>query len=157
MGFESAAATFRLSVWRPAQLDRSVDYYLGGKGEAALFDSSRLQEQLYQWNPGLEDILSSVANQQQAQELRRIFFEEFAPHRSPSDRSIEKFAEVTRRLRDQLVPKGVVSWSDVGQEIEAGNLNTLNLRANLPLSMLSHLEWIVEVFGEVPGASIAIR
>ena len=62
MGSEGIAR-FQLSVWHPAQLGRRLDYALTDKDglkTGVLFDSERLQEEIYHWHPGQEDVWGCI-------------------------------------------------------------------------------------------------
>jgi hypothetical protein len=48
-------------------------------------------------------------------------------------------------------------WGDAVQTVRTRRDDADNLRANGPLSLLLHFDWIVRTFGSVPRASVAIR
>src|SRR6056297_418757 len=104
---------FQLSIWRPAQLGRHVEYAItGGESSAANlgFDSGRLHEEIYYWHPGQEDVWA-IADGSLAAELREQFVEGFAPNLPPEQRSMERFGEVVANLRAQA-PTLEDDWAD---------------------------------------------
>ncbi len=153
-------ARFRLSIWRPAQLGRQLDYALTDGDNASgrvIFNSDRLQEEIYHWHPGQEDVLGSVEPPGLSSELRDLFVERFAPSRSPEQRSMANFRQAVQRLGEVLTKDGKSSWSDMMQMVRVGRRDPVNLRGNAALSLWQHMEWIVSTFGSMPGASVTIR
>jgi hypothetical protein len=153
-------ARFRLSVWRPAQLGRPLDYALTERpeiGKAIAFDSNRLQEEVYHWYPGQEDVWGCIEPPALSSELRDLFVEGFAPSRSPEQRSMANFQRAVEQLGIALNKNGVSTWADLMQTVRIGRNESANLRGNTALSLWHHMEWIIRVFGSVPGASVTIR
>jgi hypothetical protein len=152
---------FKLSIWRAAQIGRNLDYpHRGEKTRAApqtTFDRNRLQEEIYFWHPGQEDVWGCIENSGLASELRDLFVEGFAPNLSPEDRSMAKFEDAVKRFREILATPKASSWGDAIQMVQIRRAEPTNLRANSALSLLLHMEWILRTFGSVPGASVAIR
>ena len=153
-------ARFRLSVWRPAQLGRPLDYSLADDDAAKInvaFDIGRLQEEVYHWNPGQEDVWGCIGDSELSRELRDIFVEGFAPSHPPEQRSMIKFRQAVERLGAALTTDGVSSWADMQQTVCAGHDDSTNLRADSALSLWHHMEWILRTFGSLPGATVTIR
>lgn len=149
---------FQLSVWRPAQLGRRVEYPPTGGEDAAsnpTFDSSRLHEEIYYWHPGQEDVWA-ITDGRLAAELRERFVEGFAPNLPPEQRSMERFREAVANLRSHATMVEN-DWADLMQTINVRRQESVNLRGNTTLSLLHHLEWLVRTFGSLPGASVTIR
>lgn len=152
---------FQLSVWRPAQLGRPMDYASSDEDGAAkgvvVFDSSRLQEEIYHWYPGQEDVWGCIESPALAREFRDLFIEGFAPHRPPEQRAMAHFQRAVDRLGEALSNPGTSSWADTMQMVRVGRHEPVNLRGNTALSLWHHMEWIVRTFGSVPAASVTIR
>ena len=155
-----AIARLRLSVWRPAQLGRQLEYATSEKDETGggvVFDSARLQEEIYHWDPGQEDVWGCIASPALARELRDLLVETFAPNRSPEDRSMAQFQQAVDRLGKAMTKDDASTWADMQQMVKIGRKDSANLRGNTALALWNHLEWIVRTFGSVPGASVTIR
>jgi hypothetical protein len=153
-------ARFRLSVWRPAQLGRHMDYALPPDGtplSGNVFDSARLQEEIYHWHPGQEDVWGCIESPSLSSELRDLFVEGFAPNRSPNERSIIEFQKSVERFGAALSKAGTATWADAMQTVRVSRHEPVNLRGNIALSLWHHMDWIVRTFGSVPGASVTIR
>ena len=151
---------FRLSVWRPAQSGRLLDYALSDADLAKaglIFDVARLQEEIYHWTPGQEDVWSCITDGKTTNDLRELLFEGFAPNRSPEQRSMEYFRQSVDKFGTALVRDEVSTWADMEQTVKASLRESANLRGNSALSLWHHMEWIVRTFGSVPGASVTIR
>jgi hypothetical protein len=153
-------ARFRLSVWRPAQIPRPLDYVLreAGEGESGLaFDSGRLQEEIYHWHPSQEDVWGCIEDPSVSNELRDEFIQGFHPMLAPEQRTMAKFKAAVAKLQSQLSAPSATAWADTMQTVAYGREESVNLRANSTLALLHHLRWIARIFGNVPGASVAIR
>lgn len=151
---------FQLSIWRPAQLGRLLDY-VPGKGENTdsnvAFDSGRLHEEIYHWHPGQEDVWGGIKDPVFCRQLRDQFVEGFAPSLAPQQRSMERFREAVNTLRVYISNADNSEWADLMQIIKVRGSEPINLRGNAALSLLHHMEWIARTFGTLPGASVTIR
>jgi len=159
MGSEGIAP-FRLSVWHPAQFGRRLDYALTDEDMAKavlVFDRARLQEEIYFWQPGQEDVWGCIQDPSLSSELRALFVEGFAPSCSPEKRSMDKFREAVDKLGTALASDTASTWADTIQMVRAGCNEATNLRSNCALSLLHHMEWILRTFGNLPAASVTIR
>jgi hypothetical protein len=157
-------ARVRLSVWCPAQFNRPLDYSVaatdqedGGSAEGWSFESARLQEEVYYWHPSQEDVWGCIQDKNLASELRDRFVQGFDPSLPPQSRSVPKFAAAVEFMREKLSHDGATSWADAMQIVAIGREDELNLRANSAITLLRHLQWVAQTFGNVPGASVAIR
>lgn len=158
-----ANTRFRLSVWRPAQLGRRLDYAhnSGNSAKDATatrgFETSRLHEEIYHWHPGQEDVWGCILDPAVTNSVRDMLIEGFAPSLPPDNRLMTKFREVVEGVKSALAQPEATSWADTGQMVPIDRDESANLRANSAISLVHHLEWIVRTFGSVPGASVAIR
>jgi len=115
-----AVARFKLSVWRPAQHGRPLDYAFTEAARTiagGAFDKARLQEEIYHWHPGQEDVWECINDPMLSSELRDLFMESFAPHRPPEDRSMTKFGEAIARLGAALADDQASTWADTTQMV----------------------------------------
>ncbi len=148
---------FRLSVWRPAQLGRPLDY--AGHDVAATpgFDTTRLLEEIYHWHPGEEDVWGCIQDPAMASEIRNLFIEGFAPSLAPEDRLCRHFGRPWKNCVSVLGHPNASSWADSPQVVRTGRDESANIRANSTISLVHHMEWIVRTFGNVPRRTVTIR
>ena len=149
----------RLSIWRPASLDST---YLHGSNEGvdrsgfSPLDLSNVLEQIYVWDAGPHDILGT-SMPQIGERIGSELLERFASEYPPSKRKISHFQQVLEQLLRDPDLQSNTYWSDCWETVTIGNGETLNLRANIILTVLRHFLWVARVFGQVPKASVLIR
>jgi hypothetical protein len=162
---DEGTVQFRLSVWRPARLGRQLHYFPEvGESIAAqhdptgrLLEHSALQEELYLWDPGKEDIWSSIKDSKIEESFRDSFLRPFAPSLAPKSRSLAAFGAALMQFRKTAGPALSASpWALANQEALFGG-ERVNLRTHSLLAVLNHLSWIFATFEHVPGASVTIR
>jgi len=148
---------FRLSVWRPARLTSVFDYPVDGSNSASfVFEADRLQEQIYVWDPGENDIFSAL-DKDLAEQFHMKLFGNFPPDLDPGKRSIDQFAKVIDELILTLRKSKPNRWAPSTEKVSQGQADDENLRVDVPLALLNHLLWLIRVFAHVPGASVTIR
>lgn len=148
---------FRLSVWRPARNTSTFDYPADKtNGASFVFKPDQLQEQVYVWDPGQNDIFSAL-DKDLAKQFREMLYEHFAPNLEPEKRSIAQLAKVVADLNSRLQKTETICWTDSEEVSSQVHTDDENLRVNAPLALLNHLLWLTNVFGHVPGASVTIR
>lgn len=147
--------TFRLSVWRPARHNRQLHYFSGTPDENA-FEQSQLQELVYSWDPGQDDVFLCL-EQQFSTRFHEELMDKFAAHLPPVDRSIQNFLKAAINLRSELQNLGAAEWVDSVEVVDLGVDGSPNLRMNTALSLVNHLYWLFKAFEHVPGASVVIR
>ena len=151
---------FRLSVWRPAQHGRQLDYAsLESEllSSAPLFNHRRLQEEIYQWHPGPEDVWGCISDSGLIDQLRTLFIDGFAPSLPPEKRSMAAFGKAVEEFGHKIAADSVTSWADTMQSARVARNEPVNLRGNCTLSLWHQMEWIHRTFGNLPGTSVTIR
>jgi hypothetical protein len=151
---------FRLSVWRPAQRGRQLDYATLENeplNSAPVFNHRRLQEEIYQWHPGPEDVWGCITDSTLTDRLRSLFINGFAPSLPPEKRSMAAFGRAVDDFGQAITADSVMSWADTMQSVKVGRHEPANLRGNCTLSLWHQMEWIYRTFGHLPGASVTIR
>lgn len=146
-----------LSVWRPARLHRQINYSFAESTPGVpggFFDPERLQEQIYAWDPGPNDVLALPV--ELSTKFKPALMEDFAPDLLPEQRKMEHFSATIDMLDAELRRSGSSYWGD-SQEVEFIAGDMVNLRYNAGLALLHHLRWICKTFEHVPGASVVIR
>lgn len=143
----------RLSVWRPASLERT---YLYGPQPYSLLDRSRLLEQIYSWDSGPYHP-RGAATPQVATAIDQSLLEPFAQRHPPSKRSVRHFLHALSSLLDDPKLQPGTSWSDCEELVTTDAGEELNLRVNVTLSVLHHFLWVARIYADVPHASVLIR
>ena len=148
---------FRLSVWRPARLASTLDYPADRTmDQKFVFQPNSLQEQVYVWDPGQNDIFSAL-DKDLAEQFRAKLSEYFAPDLDPEKRSIGLLANVIAELILTLRKSRASRWTYSTEKVSQDQAQDENLRMDGPLALLNHLLWLTRVFAHVPGASVTIR
>ncbi len=148
---------FRLSVWRPARLSRTVDYHSAEDGDRTyVFEFQRLQEQVYVWDPEPNDVFASL-DEDAMKQFRSMLLDNFAPTLDPAKRSVARLVEVVDTLNTKLNEMKTIPWASSPQLVCNDEGEEANLFVNAPLALLNHLRWVSRVFEHVPGASVTFR
>ena len=148
---------FRLSVWRPARLSSEFDYATDRPNEKSfVFKADRLQEQVYVWDPGANDIFLAL-DSDLAEQFREKLLGAFAPDLDPAKRSIVQLGKAIGDLISKLQKTKKDYWTSSAEPASNGQADDENLRFDAPLVLLNHLLWLTKVFTNVPGASVTIR
>ena len=144
-------------IGRPARIGRSLDYcpIPAFSSAQARFDTAHLLEEIYYWHPGQEDLWTCLEGSSTVERIRKNLVERFDPSVSPGERYIPQFKSAIDDVRELLSKSS--RWGDAVQTVRTRRDDADNLRANGPLSLLLHFDWIVRTFGSVPRASVAIR
>lgn len=147
----------RLSIWRPASLDRTYLYNDDARrGPCSILHESALLEQIYRWDTGRHDIYGSC-NDVAAELIRDRLARPFSRHAAaPATRSVRRFQAVVTELIDCPDVRGGTSWFDSPETVTTGS-GELSLRANVALGVLRHFRWVARVFADVPDASVLLR
>lgn len=150
---------FRLSIWRPAKLPRPIDYFSppsaseeGGKA----FCLDGIYEQVYAWDPGLDDPFLSL-EKETARKFRDLLFVEFAPNRPPERRSLTHLAEKLEDIKRNIYESESSFWVPSTQKVDNESGDDINLRLNAARALIIHLEWLIKTFEHLPGACVVIR
>ena len=148
----------RLSIWRPASLDRPYLYAAddeSGSERYSLLDGSALLEQIYTWDAGLHD-LSGSCNKAVAELIEKRLLHRFSQGEAPAQRGVRRFHGVVSELLGDLRVRAGTFWSDSPDTVTTSG-EELNLRANVALGVLRHFLWVAEVYADVPRASVLLR
>lgn len=151
-------STFRLTVWRPFRPDRDLHYPMGSEAleGCPVFTHTKLQELVYSWSPE-QDVLAGVTNEDLRTELRSVLFSSFAGSLPPANRNFGKLAAVVDRLGQLVHEETAINWTDTVQ-LESQNEDSSSvIRCSPTIALYHQLNWLNEVFGNVPGLSVMIR
>lgn len=140
--------TLRLTIWRPAHLDRRLMY------RDAAIQNGELHEEAYRWET-TEDFLGSFDKTQSAVG-REALFTAFATHLAPAQRSMAQLSAALQVLEAACAAAGNEAWKD-GLTVESFGDGLINLRAHGGLVLYRHLRWVYDIFKDVPEASVTVR
>lgn len=143
--------TIRLTVWRPAHLDRRL--MIGGAVVPSA-EEDNLLEEAYRWETA-EDFLGSFSATDSAK-LKDCLMGWFAPPLPPAERTMVKLGAAMDVLANVCRSAGADAWKDASTT-EPNLDGVVNLRAHTGLALYHHIRWVHHVFKDVPGASVTIR
>ncbi len=148
---------FRLEVWRPASYDRQLAYQKDSDGmtpDVNELHPDRIHEQAYSWKIK-GDIWTALTIEDDAKYLKEAFTRGFISDLSPDKRSFDKLKTILEKLSDYLDDENNRLWQIWEQPIDEDEDNTYRIQPLM--SLYYHLNWLYEVFHDVPGASVTIR
>jgi len=148
--------SFRLSIWKPAELLRPVCYSNNDNTghHGVVFDQQRLHEQVYQWDPGGIDIWACVENTEEMSTIKDMM-SEFSPSLPPLERSMHKLSKFILLLKEAKI-NNASTWSDITEVIEIDE-EEINLRSDPFLCLINQLDWVYRIFSDIPNSSVVIR
>ena len=109
------------------------------------------QKEVLTWQPK-EDIWGGLADGGARTRLSERMQVEFEPALRPDERSLEKLGAYLKDIEALL---DGLEWATSSQQFEDDGETPMRL--NPLLSFYRQLEWIYQVFRDVPGASVSIR
>ena len=149
---------FRLSIWRPASLDRNYLHcpHDNDSNTFSPLKQSDVLEQIYSWNAGPHDVLSSAPDQFSS-DIQNKLIDKFSLEYRPDRRSLPEFHDVVEELLGNSNLYSKDFWVDLQESVAIDGEEELNVRANITLAFLLHLHWVARTFYQVPRASVLIR
>ncbi len=148
----------RLSIWRPASLDRTYLHAQdGGSGSDRYspLDETGLLEQIYSWDSGWYDI-SGSSESDVTDLIKSRLLRPFGQHEPPAKRGVRRFRRALSDLLEDSKVRAGTFWSDCPDTVPTGS-GDLNLRANVTLGVLRHFLWVAGVYADVPDASVLLQ
>ena len=154
---------FRLEVWRPTSFDRQLAYQKDLDGitpqdritpNVEELHHDRIYEQAYSWRIK-GDIWTALTANEDATEIREFFTSEFSSDKPPEERTFNKLKARLEKLSNYLNDSDNRLWQTWEQPIDKDEENFYQIQPFL--SLYYHLNWLYEVFHDVPGASVTIR
>lgn len=147
------AAGLRVTVWRSYSPKRALAYKpIDGEVVSHLDDEAQLQQDVFCWQTS-EDIWSGLSDEALRRSFRDRLLSEFDPFRPPEERSLQSLSRYVEDLRS-VATSGPSEWANSAHRF-AGDDRAA--RFNPLLSFYNQLSWIVEVFLDVPQASVSVR
>ena len=155
---EVVMSRFRLTVWRPFRSDRDLHYPIDSDAleKPLAFTPIKLQEAIYSWSPE-QDVLAGITDEALRAELRALLFSSFAASLPPEERTFVKLAEAVQRLEQLASIDNPSNWTDTAQLISQNEDSPCALRCSPTIALYHQLNWLLGIFGDVPGLSVMIR
>lgn len=148
----------RLSIWRPASIDRTYRYAEDdgtGSNRFSPLDETVILKQIYSWDSGLHDPFGSC-KVEVFDLIRGRLLRPFSQHEPPAKRGVRRFHRALSDLLEDSKVRAGTFWSDCPDTVPTGS-GDLNLRANAALGVLRHFRWVAGVYADVPDASVLLR
>ncbi len=148
----------RLSIWRPASLDRTYRYAEDdgtGSDRFSPLDETVILKQIYSWDSGLHGPFGSC-NVEVIDLIQDRLLRPFSQHEPPAKRGVSRFRRALSDLLEDSKVRAGTFWSDCPDTVPTGS-GDLNLRANAALGVLRHFLWVAGVYADVPDASVLLR
>ncbi len=148
---------FRLNVWRPARIERSLMYEnrdANGEGISEL-QEGHLHEQIYSWRLG-GDVWTALRDDDDSKNIKKSLTTGFECGLPPNERGFGKMGSILTELRDYLTEESNRSWQMWDQLTDEDDQDSAYQVQPL-LALYHHLQWLCDVFQDVPGASVTIR
>ena len=149
-----AQTKFRITIWQP--------YFAGfmlavgqddSSGLNILDSDTELQREVFTC-PIEEDVWAGVTDDEKRTSLSSRFIDAFQPMLPPADRSMAAFEAFVAELRDVALSPAS-EWSpSAAALVDAG---TPPVMVNNLLALYQQLAWLLDVFRDLPGASVSIR
>lgn len=151
---EAVSISFRLSLWRPARLDRPL---LQADSGHRVAQPGQFLEQVYSWNPGSIDMLSSFAGTD-VETIRKRLHTNFAPERPVATRTIKQFESIVGELLKDLATGALKSnWTATDHIGDTEGAENRPIYCNAAIVVLRHLWWVARNYSDVPNCTVVIR
>ena len=149
-----AQTKVRITIWQP--------YFAGfmlavgqddSSGLNILDGDAELQREAFTC-PIEEDVWAGVTDDEKRTSLSSRFIDGFQPMLPPADRSMAKFDTFVTELRTVALSPAS-EWSpSAGTALDVGAPPVM---VNNLLALYHQLTWLLDVFRDLPGASVSIR
>ncbi len=147
----------RLEVWRPARPDKRLLYEGPDDGGQCLneLQADHLHEQVYGWRL-FGDVWTSLGTDEPANAIKKKLTVGFRPSLPPKERGFDEMRSVVKEMSTYLADAENRRWQDWEQLTDEDDPDS-TYRVQPLLSFCHHLQWLCDVFQDVPGASVTIR
>ena len=151
---EDVQIKVRVTIWQP--------YFAGcmlaigqpdSSGLNILDGDTELQREVFTWSVA-EDVWAGVADDIKRTEFAARFVDSFQPTLAPSERSMESFADFVSDLRGVAL-SSLSEWSASASKMAEVGVPPVLL--NGLLAFYHQLVWLLDVFRDLPGASVSVR
>lgn len=145
----------RITVWRPYSPAKLLALHQqpdATKAALTLFGPDDIfQQEAFVWH-ALEDVWGSIVDAEIRRTLSERLRNDFQPSLPPLERDLKK---LRRFLDDAKLALPEAEWSDSAQRLERDGMTAYRLNALLAFCV--QLEWIHDIFKDLPGASVSVQ
>jgi len=110
-----------------------------------------LQEEAFTWVTR-EDVWGGITDDTVRETLREHFVSEFEPTLAPHERGFDKVARILTEIANSMTN---TSWSSSTEQLDEDDVSPFRL--NALLAFHTQLQWMFQVFKDIPGASLSVR
>lgn len=147
-------AKLRVTIWQPYFAGCMLAFPRVGESEFDLLDGdAELQKEVFTW-PLQEDVWAGIVSYEVRDNLQSRFGNDFQPSRPPSERTMQKLAEFVTEVEKALTP-GMSEWSVA--ESGAAEFSSMSFMINGLSALHNQLSWLLDMFRDLPGASVSVR
>lgn len=154
----------RLSIWRPAKLERPIDYAASLPNEAGertpesgiQFAIQRLHEEIYRWSSDV-DVFSGLSNSTLSMQVSEWLLTRFNSALPPEQRNMTQFGTFVAELKAIAEQPTQTLWLDWPHPTPEEAATTGLIRISPLVAFYHHLAWVHATFQHVPGASVTFR
>ncbi len=144
----------RVTIWQPYFAGFMLAFGQDEPGNFGILDNdAELQREIFTW-PVEEDVWAGVTDDALRLNLEEKFVTAFQPMQSPAARSMEKLASFVSEL--ETVVRGAGSEWSIGASGVA-EASSVGCMVNGLLAFHQQLSWILDMFRDLPGASVSVR
>ena len=145
---------FRVTVWQPYFAGCMLAFPREGATEYDLLSRDfELQREVFTW-PLQEDVWAGVTDHETRVALQQRFVNDFQATRPPHERGMDKLEKFVEGLCDAL-QLGKSEWSVA--ESGAAEYSNASLMINSLAAFHNQLKWMLDMFRDLPGASVSVR
>lgn len=144
----------RVTIWAPYFAGCMLAFGRDDVDGLGVLDvDAELQREVFTW-PVEEDVWAGITNDAKRAELEERFTTEFQPTRLPAERDMVRFAAFVEAL-EGVIASADSEWS-VGSS-GAAEKSAAGFMFNGLLALHTQLRWMLDIYRDLPGASVSVR
>jgi hypothetical protein len=144
----------RVTVWQPYFAGCMLAFQREGASEFDLLSGDfELQREVFTW-PLQEDVWAGLVDSDLRAALQQRFANDFQATRPPGERGMDTLEKFVGDLGNAL-QLGKSEWSVA--ESGAAEFSSTSLMINSLSAFHKQLNWMLDMFRDLPGASVSIR
>lgn len=145
---------FRVTVWQPYFAGCMLAFPRDGAAEYDLLGGDfELQREVFTW-PLHEDVWAGISEHEIRVALHQSFVNDFQATRPPHERGMAKLASFVESVGEALQLRKS-EWSVA--ESGAAEFSNTSLMINGLSAFYNQLKWMLDMFRDLPGASVSVR
>lgn len=143
----------KITIWQPYFAGCMIAFGQPDAQQLDVLDSdTELQREVFTW-PLDEDVWAGVTDDELRTSLAARLIDDFQPMLLPNQRDMEHLARYVSDLRE-LAMSSASEWSP---SVSGDQTYTTALMINGLLAFYYQLLWLLDVFRDLPGASVSVR